>query len=155
MTLAYPTDLARPTIINPADHPPLRGRGLRWVLLDELKHHPQLSIAQMVTIVAGHGFHLGPGRPSKIISDALRWELRRGRIQRPTRGVYRWRGTTPATSRRITILATRARTWITHVRHQQTPPPFPPKWRRARKPNTTPFPPQSPPWTTYGWLWDT
>jgi len=140
--------------IDPADHPPLRGRGLRWVLLDELKRHTQLSVAAMARTLADHGFDLGPGRASKLISDALRWEVRRGRITRPSRGIYRWAGTTRATSRRITILAQRSRDWITAVRSQRTPPPFPQTWRH-RKHAGIPIPPTSPPWTVYGWLWNT
>ncbi len=128
-----------PVVIDPADHPPLRGRGLRWVLLDELKRHTQLTVAAMAHILADHGFDLGPGRASKLISDALRWEVRRGRIARPARGVYRWVKATQATSRRITILARRSRDWITAVRSQRTPPPFPQTWRQ-RKHDGIPIP---------------
>ena len=141
-------------LIDPADHPPLRGRGLRWVLLDELKRHHELSVAAMAGTLAGHGFHLGPGRASKLISDALRWEVRRGRITRPTRGVYRWVGATQATTRRIAILARRSRDWIAAVRSQQTPAPFPQTWR-DRKYAHIPIPLESPPWFVYGWLWNT
>lgn len=144
---------AAPVVIDPADHP-LRGRGLRWVLLDELKRHAQLTVSAMARILAGHGFDLGPGRASKLISDALRWEVRRGRITRPARGVYRWVGATQATSRRITILARRSREWIDAVRSQRTPPPFPRTWRQ-RKHDGIPIPPNSPPWYVYGWLWNT
>ena len=143
-----------PPAIDPADHPPLRGRGLRWVLLDELKRHSELSVAAMGRILAGQGFDLGPGRTSKLISDALRWEVRRGRIARPARGVYRWVGATVATSRRITILARRSREWITAVRSQRTPPPFPQTWRERKHPYID-IPPTSPPWLAYGWLWNT
>ncbi len=143
-----------PVVTDPADHPPLRGRGLRWVLLDELKRHTQLTVAAMARILADHGFHLGPGRASKLISDALRWEVRRGRIARPARGVYRWVSATQATSRRITILARRSREWITAVRSQRTPTPFPQTWRQ-RKHDGIPIPPTSPPWYVYGWLWNT
>jgi len=124
--------------IDPADHPPLRGRGLRWVLLDELKRHTQLSVAAMARTLADHGFDLGPSRASKLISDALRWEVRRGRITRPSR----------------TILAQLSRDWITAVRSQRTPPPFPQTWRHRKHPGI-PIPPTSPPWTVYGWLWNT
>ena len=143
-----------PAVVDPADHPPLRGRGLRWVLLDELKHHTELTVATMARILADHGFDLGPGRASKIISDALRWEVRRGRIARPARGVYRWIGATTATSRRITILARRCREWITAVRSQRTPPPFPQTWRERKHPYID-IPVHSPPWLAYGWLWNT
>ncbi len=122
-----------PVVIDPADHPPLRGRGLRWVLLDELKRRTQLTVAAMARILADHGFHLGAGRASKLISDALRWEVRRGRI---------------------TILARRSRDWINAVRSQRTPPPFPQTWRQ-RKHDGIPIPPTSPPWYVYGWLWNT
>ncbi|MEZ5408655.1 MAG: hypothetical protein R2761_11550 [Acidimicrobiales bacterium] len=108
----------------------------------------------MARTLARHGFHLGPGRASKLISDALRWEVRRGRITRPARGVYRWAGTTTATERRIAILARRSREWISAVRSQRTPPPFPQTWRH-RKHEGIPIPPTSPPWTVYGWLWNT
>ena len=46
----------------------LRGIELRYVL-----HHQNFAV---------------PGQPSKAVSDALRWEIRRGRVRRLRRGVY-------------------------------------------------------------------
>ena len=60
---------------------PLRGRGLRFVLVDELMSRRSMTVAEMVTVMAGHGFNI-EGRASKAISDALRWEVRRGRVVR-------------------------------------------------------------------------
>jgi hypothetical protein len=45
------------------------------------------TVRQLADSLADQGVHV-PGRPTKTISDALRWELRRGRVQRLGRGTY-------------------------------------------------------------------
>ncbi len=46
-----------------------------------------LDIGALVRVLADDGFTVS-GRPSKTVSDALRWEVRRGRIVRLARGRY-------------------------------------------------------------------
>jgi hypothetical protein len=46
-----------------------------------------VSVAELVVALTDSG-HLPEGRPSKVVSDALRWEVRRGRIRRVGRGLY-------------------------------------------------------------------
>ncbi|MGF1596932.1 MAG: hypothetical protein ACFCVK_08355, partial [Acidimicrobiales bacterium] len=55
----------------------LRGRGLRFVLVAELMARGEATVAELVQVVVGAGFDVA-GRASKVISDALRWEVRRG-----------------------------------------------------------------------------
>ena len=57
-----------------ASIPPLRGRALRFVLVDELMGRgDEMTVAQLVAaLVDRHGVGLG-GRASEISSDALRW----------------------------------------------------------------------------------
>ncbi len=72
-------------------------------------------MAELVTaLVHRAGFDLG-GRASKIISDALRWETRRGRVIRIGRGRYRFSHAARSTARRIGILATRSRAWVVAI----------------------------------------
>jgi hypothetical protein len=136
-------------VIDPATHP-LRGRGLRFVLIDELMTRGELSVAQMAATLAAHGYDLG-GRASKIISDALRWEVRRGRVLRPARGRYRFHQAPVSTVRRIQIFATRARNWIAAVTSHRTPPTTP---ANPRGSTIVDHDPRRPPWNNHwGWLW--
>ena len=66
---------------------PLRGIELRYVLTHYLHHHGTCSIAELAAELASRGFCV-QGRPSKAISDALRWERVRGRVFRRGRGRY-------------------------------------------------------------------
>ena len=112
------TDALIPAV---AGIPPLRGRALRFVLVDELMQRPDgMTVAEMVeALVVRHGFDLG-GRASKIISDALRWETRRGRVVRLGRGRYRFVEAARSTTRRIGILATRCRAWVVAIMRRQS-----------------------------------
>jgi hypothetical protein len=68
--------------------PTLRGLPLRSWLAVELHDSPgPVSVAELTERMHQRGLQL-EGRPSKTISDALRWEVRRGRIQRLARGLY-------------------------------------------------------------------
>jgi hypothetical protein len=60
-------------------------RSLLVVILAEAGH--PLSVKQLIGRVEARGVVL-TGRPSKSVSDALRWEVRRGRVLKVTRGVY-------------------------------------------------------------------
>ena len=65
----------------------LKGIELRCVLTMHLAHHGRAAIAEMADALTEQGFRVC-GRPSKSISDALRWEIERGRVRRIARGVY-------------------------------------------------------------------
>jgi hypothetical protein len=56
-------------------------------LTDHLSVHGPATIAELIEMLACHGFQTY-GRPSKAISDALRWEMRLGRVTRRGRGRY-------------------------------------------------------------------
>ena len=75
------------------DRPVLRGRELRYVLTMRLFETHEQTLDQLVRAVRAAGFELD-GRASKTVSDALRWEVARGRVHRLGRGVYR-RGSMP------------------------------------------------------------
>lgn len=79
----------------------LRGIELRYALTYELAHLDEpLEVDKLVEALEDRGFAV-PGRASKTVSDALRWERRRGRVRRCGRGVY-GPGTIPrATEHRI------------------------------------------------------
>ena len=126
----------------------MRGRALRFVLLDELRQRPTMTVADMVDTLVGYGFDLG-GRPSKVISDALRWERDRNRVKQLDRGVYAFAQAPPATVRRIQIFATQCRAWIVATTRNQNPPPTPPDRRLTGQTQD----PTRPPWQHLGWLW--
>jgi hypothetical protein len=65
----------------------LRGIELRYVLTSHLVHQGHATIRDLVEALTAHGFDVD-GRPSKSVSDALRWEVRRGRVRRFERGLY-------------------------------------------------------------------
>jgi hypothetical protein len=84
----------------------LWGLELRYLLCDLIASRggAVCTVAELVSALERGGFELG-GRPSKEISDALRWEVGRGRVVRVGRGRYR-AGTVPgATRRRIRRVA--------------------------------------------------
>lgn len=64
------------------------GRELRYRLTLILLEAPRpLTVAQLLADLDRQG-HAVPGRPSKTLSDALRWEIRRGRVRRTARATY-------------------------------------------------------------------
>lgn len=65
----------------------LRGIELRYVLAMQLAVHGPATIAELIDALQWHSFGVR-GRPSKAISDALRWEVERGRVRRLGRGRY-------------------------------------------------------------------
>jgi hypothetical protein len=86
------------------DHHALSGRDLRYVLTRYIQQGHN-TVSALARQLAADGYTVW-GRASKVISDALRWEIRNGRVRRLRRGVYTI-GTIPrTTSHRI---ATRAR----------------------------------------------
>ncbi len=86
----------------------LRGRGLRFILVDQIRSRRTMTVAEMVGVLSDYGYRL-PGRASKVISDALRWELARGRVVRVARGVYAYGRAPQTTARRIRLFASNTR----------------------------------------------
>jgi hypothetical protein len=66
---------------------PLKGIELRYVLTMHLSQHGPATITEMIDALDWHGFCVR-GRASKAVSDALRWEIGRGRVRRLGRGRY-------------------------------------------------------------------
>src|ERR1700759_3260481 len=65
----------------------LRGIELRYVLSLHLSVHGPATVTELLDALAFHGFRGATPTP-KSVSDALRWERRRGRVRRLARGVY-------------------------------------------------------------------
>ena len=67
--------------------PRLRGIELRYVLTNYLALHGDRTVAELVVGLERLGFVI-VGRPSKAVSDALRWEVKLGRVRRRGRALY-------------------------------------------------------------------
>ena len=66
----------------------LAGRDLRYVLTVVLHQAGRpLTVAELVVILERDGLGI-VGRPSKTISDALRWEIGKGRVVKVGRSTY-------------------------------------------------------------------
>ncbi len=66
----------------------LRGRPLRYLVVAALiEADGPCSVSELVAVCERQGVAIS-GRPSKVISDALRWEIDAGRVRRVRRGVY-------------------------------------------------------------------
>lgn len=65
----------------------LRGGELRCALSMYLFQHGPATVAELIDALDFQGFEF-PGRPSKAVSDALRWEIGHGRVRRLRRGRY-------------------------------------------------------------------
>ena len=66
----------------------LRSTELRYVLTRLIQLLGPVTIPELLARIAKWGFTV-EGRPSKTVSDALRWEIGRGRVYRCARGTYR------------------------------------------------------------------
>lgn len=66
---------------------PVRGIELRYLLTTYLFDNTQATVEELVDSLAVQGFDVGDPA-SKRVSDALRWEVQRGRVFRSARGVY-------------------------------------------------------------------
>jgi len=67
----------------------LRGRNLRYCLLTVLADaHGPCTIAELLGRLERLGLQVGGADPHKVVSDALRYEDRLGRVRRVSRGVY-------------------------------------------------------------------
>jgi hypothetical protein len=65
----------------------LQGIELRYALTLYLLQHGPSTVDELIKAMKWQGFDIS-GRPSKRVSDALRWERRRGRVRRLSRGLY-------------------------------------------------------------------
>jgi hypothetical protein len=65
----------------------LKGIDLRYALTMYLLQHGPTTVKELIEALEWQGFTIG-GRASKEVSDALRWERRRGRVRRLARGLY-------------------------------------------------------------------
>jgi hypothetical protein len=78
----------------------LIGIELRSFLVLQMLHFGgPVRVHDMVQLMDASGFAVA-GRPSKVISDALRWEVARGRVVRLRRGLYRACRAVPRTTLR-------------------------------------------------------
>lgn len=67
---------------------PLCGRELRYRLTLLLRDaHRAMTLRELLSLLQSAGVPIS-GRPSKTVSDALRWEVRRGRVRRTARSTY-------------------------------------------------------------------
>src|SRR4051812_44221860 len=89
---------------------PIGGRDLRWVLTGYLRQAGELSVREMVEALEVDGYDV-LRRPSKVVSDALRWEIRWGRVVRLRRGVYAFGRIPRATAYRMRKGLERMRAW--------------------------------------------
>jgi hypothetical protein len=65
----------------------LRGTELRYVLTINLALHGRATIFDQIETLEDQGFAVS-GYASKVVSDALRWEMRKDRVRRVRRGLY-------------------------------------------------------------------
>ena len=65
----------------------LRGIELRYALTNYLSLHGERTVHELVEGLTHWGFEFH-GRPSKAVSDALRWEVCMGRVYRRGRALY-------------------------------------------------------------------
>ncbi|BBZ31884.1 hypothetical protein [Mycolicibacterium confluentis] len=65
----------------------LRGTELRYVLTSILLLYGPMKVSELAEELTRQGFTVD-GRPTKTVSDALRWERRRGRVVRLGWGGY-------------------------------------------------------------------
>ncbi|MEZ0359828.1 hypothetical protein [Mycobacterium sp. SA01] len=96
-----------------ADSLLLRGTNLRYVLTRYLQLNGPTTVADLVVALDDWGFAVA-GRPSKAISDALRWERVHDRVRPLGRGRYaaKWgipRGTEHRIHQRVAALRAQAR----------------------------------------------
>jgi hypothetical protein len=78
----------------------LRGLELRYALTVYLFQHGPTTVTDLIDALHYQGFDI-PGRASKSVSDALRWETIHGRVCRLKRGRYGPASMPRATAHRI------------------------------------------------------
>ena len=115
----------------------LSGRDLRYVLTRYIQQG-HTTVAALARQLAADGYTVW-GRASKVISDALRWEIRNGRVRRLRRSVYTINHIPRTTSHRIAkrtqtlffsphVVATRRN--LTASAAPKHPPPADRHWRK-------------------------
>jgi hypothetical protein len=65
----------------------LQGIDLRYALTMYLLQHGPTTVDELIKALEWQGFEIRV-RASKQVSDAVRWERRRGRVRRLARGLY-------------------------------------------------------------------
>ncbi len=100
----------------------IRGTLLRSVLLLALHKAGGrvVTVPELVLVMQAQGFDV-PGRAGKVVSDALRSELRRGRVARGGRGEYRLVELPRTTHRRCVERVAAARRGAAPVWHLVAP----------------------------------
>ncbi len=80
------------------DPPRVGSEELRYLAVAELAERGRtMSPLELAAVLKERGFDLGSGG-NKAVADALRWEVRKGRVTKPRRGRYRI-GTMPKSTR--------------------------------------------------------
>jgi hypothetical protein len=74
-------------VINMTNTRLLRGTELRYVLTMNLALHGKAAIFDQIEMLEDQGFGI-VGHAPKVVSDALRWEMRKDRVRRLRRGFY-------------------------------------------------------------------
>ncbi len=109
----------------------IAGLPLRYLLTTlMLEAGRPVSVRELVVWCAREGV-VFQGRPSKVISDSLRWEIRRGRVMRLRRGIYRATGAAIPRSTRhwIAKRVGQLRVYLAAVRAQAIETPWRPQAR--------------------------
>jgi hypothetical protein len=104
--------------------PYLRSIELRYVLTFHLANRGPATVAELIDGVRHHGFRV-QSRPSKTVSDALRWEIEHGRVHRLGRGRYGPGYIPHSTEYRIHQRVMALRTAVVAERRAQSIPPLP------------------------------
>ncbi len=126
------------------DNHPVCGRELRYVLTNYISHGYR-TVNELVNKLAHDGYTVW-GRASKVISDALRWEIRNRRVRRIRRGIYAIDTIPRTTMHRITTRShtlffaphvVALRQTIRSTRTPQPPPPPDRHWRKWQKTQST------------------
>lgn len=65
-------------------------RELRYLAVAELVQSGRsMTAKELAAVIQGRGLTIGAAQPNKAVSDALRWEVAKGRVDKPARGVFR------------------------------------------------------------------
>ena len=106
----------------------VKGTELRYLLTTYLFDHGPATVTELIDALAYHGFCVA-GRPSKAVSDALRWEMTHGRVRRQARGRYgplsMPRGTDYRIKQRVLALHARVAELSLRAGHDGTSPDLP------------------------------
>lgn len=93
----------------------LRGRPLRYLLVTFMAEaRGPATVAELVEACGDEGVVFN-GRASKIISDALRWEVRNGRVTRLGRGLYQLANVPDSTMRWIGHRVRQTKIWLQYI----------------------------------------